>query len=107
MADKKVIEGEIFDIINVEDKSFEIKYGYYEEYEREYGEPVPLFPDMAENPEYTKDGYRIVTKMQDPCKQFEFKTENFSEEWCGSCSYYKDEKSLISVCTNNKNKEAY
>ena len=98
MDDKKIREGDIYKVIQVKDKTFEIKYGYYEEFERNSIDPVPIFPDLSENPVYTACGYKIVTQMQDPCKHFELKSEIFSEQWCGSCKYYEDERCMISVC---------
>ncbi len=96
-------EGDIYMVISVRDKSFEIKYGYYEDFERECQEPIPIFPDLAKCPVYTECGYKIVTQVQMPCEYFKLKSEQFSEEWCGSCKHFEDEHSMISVCTCQRN----
>ena len=45
-------EGELFKIITLGGKSFEIKYGYYEDYERNMGDPIPIYPDFIKAPCY-------------------------------------------------------
>ncbi len=104
-ADKKNIrEGDLYDTIIVDGRVFEIKYGFYEEFERNSGDPFPIFPDLNKNAEYTKDGYRIITQMQEPCEDFEIKSEDFSERVCGGCIYFGDNNKLIDICKNGRQK---
>ncbi len=100
----KIREGDLYDIIIVDEKVFEIRYGFHEEFERHSGEPFPIFPHLDKNAEYTKDGYRIITQMQDPCEDFEFKTKDFSERVCGGCIYFGDNNKLIDICKNERQK---
>ena len=91
-------EGEIYKVLTVQNKIFEIRYGYYDENERDRVEPLPIFPDLKANPVFTSDGKRIVTAIQDPCKRYNPKNEKRSEKWCGDCIYYLNAVDEISIC---------
>lgn len=96
-------EGEIYKIINVGEKTFEIKYGYYSEDERhsEFSEAIPIYPNFKKNPEYTAEGFPIVTQMQDVCEHYEGWTEG---DDCFGCKYYCDAVDLIGICKCEKNR---
>ena len=51
----KIREGELYKRLELFGRAFELYYGYYEDYERERGEPVPIYPDFQKSPEYTPD----------------------------------------------------
>ncbi len=91
-------EGDLYKVIEVDNNTFQILYGYYEESERDRVEPLPVFPDLKENPVYTSDGKPIVTAIQEPCEYYISKNENRSEEWCGDCISYLDADKEISIC---------
>ncbi len=91
-------EGELYKVIDVDNKTFEIHYGYYEESERDKVEPLPVFPDLKKNPVYTADGKPIVTAIQEPCEYYAPKSEERSEEWCGDCISYLNRDKEISIC---------
>ena len=65
-------EGDLFKKIDLDGKSFEIRYGFYEECDRHtpMAEPVAIYPDFIINPLYTGDGAPFVTQMQEPCENF-------------------------------------
>ena len=94
---KKINEGDLYKIIKISNKEFEIRYGYYEESDRysKYNEPIPIYPDFIKNPEYTKEGFPLVTQMQDKCKYFK---GNLKEESCFKCLHYKEVEDLIGIC---------
>ena len=98
----KIRDGDIFKVIEVFGKQFEIKYGYYEDYERHRGEPVPIYPDFERNAEYTDEGRPFVTQMQDLC---ELGSSKFEEGCCVDCKYYKHGDDLIGICTNDSKKK--
>ncbi len=105
---EKVKEGDLYKILSISDCTFKLYYGYYEEYERENPaiEPMPIYPDFLKAPRYTDDGFPFVTKMQDACKRFKGKADEFSE--CAECEHYLHGDDLIGICTchqNQKNKE--
>ncbi len=100
----KAREGELYKIINTHGEAFEIRYGYYEEYERSspYGEPLPIYPDFKANPKYTKDGKPFTTQMQSICGHGSSK---FKEGFCVDCKFFEKGEDLIGVCLNQRNKK--
>ncbi len=96
----KISDGDLFKIINIYGNKFEIRYGYYEDYEK-WGEPIPIYPNFKENPVYTSDGKPFVTQMQEICGNGSSK---FKEGFCADCKYFKQGDDLIGVCKNPKNK---
>ena len=93
----KIKEGDLYKVVKISDLTFEIKYGYYDEGDRysKYNEPIPIYPDFIENPTYTKEGFPLVTQMQDKCKYFK---GNLKEESCFKCLHYKEVEDLIGIC---------
>ncbi len=96
-------EGEIYKIVDVDDHRFELRYGYNEEFERERGHPVVLFPNLQKKPIYTKDGYRIVTSVQEPCEHYSPADRDLLEDWCADCVYYPSVHCEIGICRCEKN----
>lgn len=96
-------EGEIYREIDLHGKRFIIRYGYYDERERQsaYNEPIPIFPDFIALPVYTDDGYPFVTAIQDTCACFEGRCD---EDGCHGCKYYECGDDLIGICKCPKNK---
>ncbi len=92
-------EGDLYKRVVVEDKSFEIRYGYNAEYERaNNGEPIPILPDLDKETHYTKSGKRIVTFVQSSCIHFKMRCDNNDNDCCGDCIYYADNKEMIAPC---------
>ena len=94
---KQVQDGDLYKAVSVFDKDFEIRYGYYEEFEREssFGEPVPIYPDFEAAPVYTDEGLPFVTQMQVLCSLGD---SAFSDGCCVDCSYFLHGDDLIGVC---------
>lgn len=97
-----VKEGDIHTVINIEGKTFEIRYGYYDDCEREKWDPIPIYPDFLKNPIYTNEGYPFVTRTQDPCSHYISKRVR-SDNWCADCIYFSDEKQEIGICKCKNN----
>lgn len=95
-------EGDLYKKVTVSGKVFELYYGYYEEFERDSIDPMPIYPDFIRNPEYGEDGTPIVTGMQDPCKHYYGKSGGDS---CVDCAYFKSSEELFGLCTCQKNKK--
>lgn len=89
-------ENDIYKVINIRGKRFEIQYGYYEEIDRAF-EPVPIYPDFLKIPLYTDSGEPFVTLMQDPCEHYE-PNGNSTDRDCGNCRYMERGDELIAVC---------
>ena len=96
-------EGEIFKIIELHGVAFEIRYGYYEECDRQF-EPVEIYPNFLKIPIYTNDGFPFVTLMQAPCKHFKKLTDDPDLD-CGNCKYMERGDELIAVCRCQNNKK--
>ena len=99
-------EGEIYKVIRIHGKAFEIPYGYYEECERNnlHVEPMPIYPDFSEAPCYTAEGMPFVTKMQDACSYYRGKPSDYRE--CADCEYYMHGDELLGACTCPKNRKS-
>ena len=93
---KKNIEGEIYKVVNIKGKTFELKYGYYEEIDRTHNEPDVIYPDLLSEPQYTDGGQPIVTMMQDACEHF---VGNKSADIdCSKCAYFERSEDLFGIC---------
>ena len=91
-------EGELFKVTHLGGKTFEIRYGFYEECDRyaQHAEPIEVYPDFIKQPQYTEEGIPFVTAIQNPCEYFEGgKDENSS---CEECSFYQHGEELLGVC---------
>ena len=95
-AHKQNKEGELYKIVNIKGKIFELRYGYYEEIDRSHSEPDVIYPDLTAEPQYTPDGQRIVTQMQDACIYFKGKKD--SESDCSQCAHFERDKDLFGIC---------
>ncbi len=93
----QIKEGEIYKTIVVEGRSFEIRYGYYEDYEREKWDPIPIYPNFLESPVYSKDGYPFVTRTQDACIHYISRMKS-GDSWCADCIHFPDETQEIGIC---------
>jgi hypothetical protein len=100
----KIREGDLYKIVTVCGKTFELYYGYYDEIEKEgkYTEPIPIYPDFIKEPLYTADGYPFVTEMQDSCDCFLGKK---GEDSCLVCRHFEKGDELIGICKCEKKKE--
>ena len=102
-------EGELYKRLDIQGCVFEIKYGYYEECDRNNPIvfPMPIYPDFIANPVYTNEGLPFVTKMQDVCENYS--GEDVVDKGCAECIYYEHGEELIGICTcinNKKNKKS-
>ena len=98
----QIRDGDIFKTVKAFGKSFELRYGYYEEYERTHGVPVPIYPNFKANPEYTDEGQPFVTQMQELCG---YGSSKFPEGCCADCPHYRHGDDLIGICVCEKNKK--
>lgn len=90
-------EGDLYKQVTVAGKTFELFYGYYEEFERygKYNDPIPIYPNFIAKPEYTDDGIPFVTKMQDICQHYQGKATGDS---CAQCAHFQKGDDLIGLC---------
>ena len=92
-------EGDLFKIIQAHGKTFEIRYGFYEECDRHnrFAEPIEIYPDFQKDPQYTPGGQPFVTAIQVPC--FYFIGNQNPNSTCEECAYYRQCEDLLGICT--------
>lgn len=89
-------EGDLYRQVNISGRIFRIFYGYYEDFERAWHDPMPVYLDFLRDPVYTKEGQPIVTGMQDICCSY-----NGSEngDSCITCDHFSPQEDLFGLCT--------
>ncbi|MBE6757146.1 MAG: hypothetical protein E7552_01175 [Ruminococcaceae bacterium] len=97
-------EGDLFKTIRLYGKTFELRYGFYEECDRHtpYAEPVAIYPDFIKQPQYTHEGLPFVTEMQAPCEHFDGRKNE--DSGCGECIFYRCCEELLGICDCPKNR---
>ena len=98
----QIRDGDLFKIVTAFGKSFELRYGYYAEYEKRQGLPIPIYPDFKADPQYTADGHPFVTQMQEQCP---YGSSKFQEGYCVDCPHYRQGDDLIGICICEQNKK--
>lgn len=93
----KIKVGDLYKIIEIDHVKFYIKYGYYDDNDKysKYSEPIPIFPDFINSPQYNHEGYSFVTHLQDKCKHY---IGNNNDDCCYHCSYFEKKEDLIGLC---------
>ena len=90
-------EGDLYGVVRIYGKTFEIYYGYYEDYERQskYNDPVPIYPDLVKTPQYGDGGRPIVTEMQVACAHYR---GSETDDRCGRCRHFQKGERLFGLC---------
>ena len=97
-------EGDLFKVIHLYGKTFEIRYGFYEECDRYNGfaEPMEIYPDFIKNPQHTDDGIPFITAIQNPCRHFGGELD--ANSTCEECPFYQNCDELLGICTCPQNR---
>lgn len=92
-------EGDLYKIIRLYGKTFEIRYGFYEECDRHtlFAEPMEIYPDFIKEPQYTDEGIPFATAIQIPCENFSGAMDENST--CEECDFYQNGEELLGICT--------
>jgi len=100
-------EGNVYKVITTFGKTFELKYGYYEECDRQSPlcRPVVIYPDFIKEPVYTDDGTPFVTMVQDACKSYMGETKRTPDTTCAECKYFERGEDWIGICKCPHNRE--
>ena len=96
-------EGDLYAVLNAHGHTVELRYGYYEERDRAFGEPIPIYPDFRKHPLYTEEGYPLVTQMQELCQ---YGSSPYEDGCCFECRHFEECIDLIGVCKNINNKRS-
>ena len=90
-------EGDLYRILNVAGHDFELRYGYYEESERQHCPPVVVYPNLQAAPLYSPEGNPLVTQVQDICEHCRA-PDGEEAHWCSDCIYFSGEHRDIGIC---------
>lgn len=90
-------EGDLHAVVTTFGHTFELRYGYYEDCDRD-GLPDVLYPDLREKPCYSKEGFPLVTRMQDACSSFAADQKRHTDHICGECGYFCRGEDWFGVC---------
>ena len=101
-------EGELYKIVTTFGKTFELRYGFYEEKDRlnPLCQPAIIYPDFSRNPCFTDDGAPLVTMMQDACNRYAGEVRRTSDTTCAECKYFERGEEWFGICTCPKNKRS-
>lgn len=99
-------EGDLFKVIHLHGRTFEIRYGFYEECDRhnQFAEPIEIYPDFLRHPQHTDDGIPFITAIQSPCDHFVGNKDPNST--CEECAHYRHGEELLGTCTCPMNRKA-
>ncbi len=105
LTEPKHKEGDLYKVLTAHGVTFELYYGYYDEIDRQNPnvEPMEMYPNFIENPEYTAEGIPFVVAMQKPCRHFKGDPEE--DNTCYQCSYYEKCEELLGVCRCNSRRK--
>ena len=100
-------EGELYKVVTTFGKTFELRYGYYEECDRQSPlcDPVVIYPDFTKEPVYTDEGMPFVTMMQDACPYYNGEKKRTADSTCDECKYFGHGEDWFGICTCPKNKK--
>ncbi len=91
-------DGDLYKRITIGQHDFELRYGYYTDADRAFGEPAVIFPELSERRLYDGDGNRIVTAVQDPCGSYKASDPKTKEKSCIGCIHYYPPGEDMGIC---------
>ena len=102
-------EGELYKVVTTFGKTFELRYGFYEERDRlnTLCKPAIIYPDFLKEPLYTDKGEPFVTMMQDACEKYKGDSTSTPDTTCAECKYFKGGEEWFGVCACPGNKKRH
>ncbi len=102
-------EGDLYKIVTTFGKTFELKYGFYDERDRQSPlcEPAIIYPDFLKEPLYTDEGEPFVTMMQDACVSYNGGAKRTSDTACAECKYFEQGEEWFGICKCPKKRKLY
>ena len=93
-------EGELYKSVTTFGKTFELRYGFYEEQDRHNPlcRPAVIYPDFIKEPIYTDDGEPFVTVTQDACTHYSGEFRRTPDTTCEDCKYFRQGKEWFGIC---------
>lgn len=100
--DAERLEGEIYKTVTTFGKTFELRFGYYDDIDRNHP-PDIIYPDFIKSPIYAEGGEPFVTMMQDACASYKGKSKKTPDTTCAECKHFKRGEEWFGICINPKN----
>lgn len=93
-------EGDLYRVVKTFGKSFELRYGYYDERDKQNPlcRPAVIYPDFLAEPLYTEDGQPFVTMMQDACEKYKGDVKHTPDTTCAECKYLQRGEEWFGIC---------
>lgn len=100
-------EGDLYKEVKTFGRTFELRYGYYGDQDRQNPlcTPAVIYPDFTREPLYTDNGEPFVTMMQDNCPNYRGENSKTPDTTCSECEYFKRGEEWFGICTCEKNKK--
>ena len=99
-------EGELYRVVETFGKSFELRYGFYEERDRQSPlcEPAIIYPDFIREPLFTETGEPFVTVMQDACGYYQGSSKRTPDSTCAECKHFRQGEEWFGICSCRERK---
>lgn len=93
-------EGDLYRVVTTYGKTFELRYGYYDERDRRNPlcGPTVIYPDFSESPPITERGEPFVTMVQDACVHYKGEAPKTPDTTCSECLYFRAGEEWFGVC---------
>lgn len=93
-------EGDLYKVVTTFGKTFVLRYGYYDESDRQSPlcGPAVIYPDFLKTPLYTENGEPFVTMMQDSCEHYKGETKRTPDSVCADCKHFHRGKEWFGIC---------
>ena len=93
-------DGELYRTVTTFGRTFELRYGYYDERDRESPlcAPAVIYPDFTERPLYTARGEPFVTMLQDACAHYVGESTPMPDTTCAECGYFERGEEWFGIC---------
>ena len=100
-------EGDLYKVITTFGKTFELRYGYYGEKDRQNPlcQPAAIYPDFTVEPLYTDEGDPFVTMLQDACTSYRGESKKTPDTTCAECKYFKRGEEWFGICKCEQNRK--
>ena len=100
-------EGELYRVVRTFGRTFELRYGYYEEKDRQNPlcKPAVIYPDFVRDPMYAEDGKPFVTLIQDACPRFDGAAARTADSTCAECRHFLRGEEWFGICGCPENRE--
>lgn len=100
-------EGELYKIVTTFGETFELRYGYYDERDRQNPlcRPAVIYPDFIKEPLYTKDGRPFSTMMQGTCAHYAGVFQKTEDTTCAECRHFWRGEEWFGICRCEQNRK--